>query len=88
MSAQAVGHVTSLMVNVQARKSHALPALNNPRVVGQLHCLFNCGRWARDVACVEDTRSVYEMLVGKPEETEGRRRWEGNMGMDVEETGC
>lgn len=57
----------------QARKSHALPVLNDPRVVGQLHCvcLFNCViwrrvRWARDVACMEDTRRVYEMLVGRP----------------------
>jgi hypothetical protein len=79
------------MVYVQSRKSHALPELNNPCVVGQLHCLFNCGiwraRWARDVACMEETRSVYEMLGGKPEETEGRRRWEGNMQMDVEEIG-
>ena len=31
----------------------------------------------RDVACVEETRSVYEMLVGKPEETEGRHRLGG-----------
>ena len=44
--------------------------------------------WARDVACVEETRSVYEIFVGKPEDTEGRRRWEGNIQMDFEEIGC
>jgi hypothetical protein len=93
MSAQAVAPITSLMVYVQARKSHALPELNTPRVVGLLQCLFNYGiwrrvRWARDVACMEETRSVYEILVGKPEETEGRRRWEGNIQMYVEKTGC
>jgi len=41
-----------------------------------------------DVECMEKTRSVYEMWVGKPEETEGRRRWEGNIQVDVEEIGC
>jgi len=92
MSVLAVAPVRSLMVYVHARKSHALPELNNPRVVGQLHCLFNCGtwrraRWARNVAFMEERRSVYEMLVGKPEEIEGSR-WELNIQMDVDEMGC
>lgn len=42
---------------------------------------------ARDAACMEETRGVYEMLVGKPEDTEGRRRWEGNIQTDFEEIG-
>jgi hypothetical protein len=74
MSAQAVAAVTPLIVYDQARKSHALPELNDPRVAGQLHCvyLFNCDvlrrvRWAGDVAYMEGTRNVYEMLVEKPE---------------------
>jgi hypothetical protein len=74
MSAQAVAPRTSLMVYDQARKSHALPELNDPRLVGQLHCVYLTAVLARDVACMEETRIVYEMLVGKPEETEGRCR--------------
>ena len=49
-------------------------------------------RWAGHVACMEDRRCLYRVLVEKPE---GRRplgrprhRWEDNMKMDLQEMGC
>jgi hypothetical protein len=48
-------------------------------------------RWAGHVACMEEVRGAYNILVGKPE---GRRplgrprhRWEDNIKMDLTETG-
>ena len=47
-------------------------------------------RWAWHVACMEERRSVYRVLVGKPEGKEPlgrpRRRWEDNM--DLQEMVC
>jgi len=49
-------------------------------------------RWARHVARVGDRRSVYRVLVGKPEGKRPlgrpRRRWEDNIKMDLQEVGC
>jgi hypothetical protein len=49
-------------------------------------------RWAGHVAGTAERRGVYRVLVGK---TEGkrpirrpRRRWEGNIKMDLQEVGC
>jgi hypothetical protein len=49
-------------------------------------------KWAGHVACMGEGRGVYSILVGK---TEGkrplgrpRRRWEGNVRMDLQEVGC
>ena len=49
-------------------------------------------RWAGHVAHMEEGRSVYRVLLGKPE---GRRplgrprcRWEDNIRMDLRDVGC
>ena len=49
-------------------------------------------RWAGYVARMEEGRSVYRVLVGKPEGKRPlgrpRRRWEDNVKMDLQEVGC
>ena len=49
-------------------------------------------RWAGHVARMCETRGVYRVLVGKPEGKRSlgrpRRRWEGNIKMDLQELGC
>jgi hypothetical protein len=49
-------------------------------------------RWAGCVVWIGEERSVYRVLVGKPE---GKRplgkpkgRWEDNIRMDLQEVGC
>jgi len=49
-------------------------------------------RWAGHVACMDEERGVYRVLVGK---LEGKRplgrpkhRWVDNSSMDLEEVGC
>ena len=48
-------------------------------------------RWAGHVACMEEGRGVYKVLVGKPEGKRPlgrpRRRLEDNIKMDLEEVG-
>jgi 3-oxoacyl-ACP reductase-like protein len=48
--------------------------------------------WAGRVACMEERRDIYRVLVGKPE---GRKplgrprcRWEDNIKMDLQAVGC
>jgi len=45
-----------------------------------------------NVACMGESRGIYRVLVGKPEEMRplGRRRhsWEDNIEMDLREVGC
>ena len=49
-------------------------------------------RWAGHVARMGEGRSVYRVLVGKPEGRRPlgrpRRRWEDNIKMAVQEVGC
>jgi len=49
-------------------------------------------RWAGHVACMGEERRVYRVLVGKPEGRRPlgrtRRRWVGNIRMDLQEVGC
>ena len=49
-------------------------------------------RWAGHVARMGEGRGVYRVLVGKPEGKSPlgrpRRRWEGNIKMDLQEVGC
>ena len=49
-------------------------------------------RWAGHVEPMEERRGVYRVLVGKPEGKRPlgrpRRRWEGNIKMDLQEVGC
>ena len=49
-------------------------------------------RWVGHVAGVGERRGVYRVLVGKPEGKRPlgrpRRRWEGNIKMDLQEVGC
>ena len=49
-------------------------------------------KWAGHVACMEQSRNVYRVLVGKPESKRplGRPRckWEDNIKMDLREVGC
>jgi len=44
------------------------------------------------IACMGESRSVYRVLVGKPQRKQrlGRpgRRWEDNIKMDLQEVGC
>ena len=46
-------------------------------------------RWARHVARMEEGRSAFKILTGKPTGPLGmpRRRWEDNIRMDLEEIG-
>jgi hypothetical protein len=46
-------------------------------------------RWAGHVARVGEERKVYRVLVGNPEEPNGRQRhrWEGGIRMDLREIG-
>ena len=50
------------------------------------------GKWAGHVARVGKRKSVYWVLVGKPEGKRRlgrpRHRWEGNIKKDVQEKGC
>ena len=49
-------------------------------------------RWAGHVARMEQFRSAYRVLVGKPESKRPlgrpRRRWEDNIKIDFREVGC
>ena len=49
-------------------------------------------RWAEHVACMEQFRNAYRVLVGKPESKRPfgmpRRRWEDNIKMDLREVDC
>jgi len=49
-------------------------------------------RWAGHLARVGERRGVYRVLVGKPEGKRPlgrpRRRWEGNIKIDLREVGC
>jgi len=49
-------------------------------------------RWAGHVARMGEERGVYRVLVGKPEGKRPlgrpRRRWVGNIRMDLREVGC
>jgi hypothetical protein len=49
-------------------------------------------RWAEHVALMGERRGVYRVLVGKPEGKRSlgrpRRRWDGNIRMDLQEVGC
>jgi hypothetical protein len=48
-------------------------------------------KWAGHVACMEEGRGVYRILVGRPEGKRPlgrpRHRWEDNIKMDLRETG-
>ena len=49
-------------------------------------------RWAGNVARMGERRSLYRVLVGKPEGKRPlgrpRSRWEDNIKMDLQEVGC
>jgi len=49
-------------------------------------------RWAGHVACMEERRGIYRVLLGKLEgkKSLGRPRhtWEDNINMDLQEVGC
>jgi hypothetical protein len=49
-------------------------------------------RWAGHVARMGEDRSMYRVLVGKPEGKRPlgrpRREWEDNIKMDLQEVGC
>jgi hypothetical protein len=44
-------------------------------------------RWAGHVARMEEGRSSFKILTGKPTLGRPRRRWEDNIRMDLEEIG-
>jgi hypothetical protein len=47
--------------------------------------------WEEQVACMEESRGVYRVLMGKPEEKRlfgrPRHRWGDNIKMDLQEVG-
>ena len=49
-------------------------------------------RWAGHIACMGERRGLYRVLVGKKEGKRPlgrpRRRWEGNIKMDLQEVRC
>ena len=49
-------------------------------------------RWAGHVACIDEEKGVYRVLVGKPvgkrQIGRPRRRWVDNIRMHVQEVGC
>jgi hypothetical protein len=49
-------------------------------------------RWAGHVAYMRERRGIYSVLVGKPEGKRPlgrlRRKWEGNIKLDLREVGC
>ena len=45
-------------------------------------------RWEGHVARKGAKRSVYRVLVGKPEGKRPRRRWGANITVDLREVGC
>jgi hypothetical protein len=49
-------------------------------------------RWSGHVACIEEGRGPYRVLVRKPERKiplwRPRLRWEDNIKMDLQEVGC
>jgi hypothetical protein len=45
-------------------------------------------RWAGHIARTEEGRAVYRVLVEKPEGKRHRRRWKGNIKVDLQEVGC
>jgi hypothetical protein len=49
-------------------------------------------RWVRHVANIEEKRSVYRVLVGKPEGKgplgRAKRRWKDDFKMDIQEVRC
>jgi hypothetical protein len=49
-------------------------------------------RWAGHVAHMGERRGVYKIMLGKPEGNRPlgrpRRRWKGNIKMDLQEVGC
>ena len=49
-------------------------------------------RWAGHVACMDQSRNAYRVLVGKPDDKRPlgrpRHRWEDNNKMDLREVGC
>jgi hypothetical protein len=61
---------------------------------GNLEELYKFFRmtWAGHVVHMREGRGVYRVLVGKPEGKRPlgrpRRRWENNIGMDLQDVGC
>ena len=74
------------------RKLHneELDVLYSPNIVRVIKSRIM--RWVGHVARVGKRRSVYRVLVGKPEVKRPlgrlRRRWEDNIKMDLQEVGC
>ena len=54
--------------------------------------IFEAMFWTGHVARIGERRSVYRVLVGKPEGKRPlgrpRRRWEDNIKMDLQDVGC
>ena len=75
--------ISAIIVTGEWRKLHnaELHALySSPKIIMDL-------RWAGHVACMEESRNAYRVLVGKPESKRPlgrpRRRWEDNIKMDL-----
>ena len=49
-------------------------------------------RWTGHVACMEERRGIYRVLLGKLEGKKSlgrpRHKWEDNINMDLQEVGC
>ena len=61
------------------------------KVIEELLNVSKVMRWAGHVACMDEERGAYRVLVGKPEGKRPlgrpRRRWVDNIRMDLQEVG-
>jgi len=85
--------VGSRTIGVEWRKLHIVELkdlYSSPNIVRAIRSRRM--RWAGHVACLEERRGVYMVLVGKPEGKRQlgrpRRRWEDKIKMDLQDVGC
>jgi hypothetical protein len=84
-------HLNSLVLfpNVGTKGTFKCPLYSSPKIVRVIKSRRMW--WAGHVARVGEGRSVYRILVGRPESKRPlgrpRRRWEDNITMDLRETG-
>jgi hypothetical protein len=81
------GIIVVLLISLHNEELHGL--YSSPSIIRVIKTRRM--RWAGHVACMGDVRCAYNILVGRPEGRRPlgrpRRRWEGNIKMDVTEIG-
>jgi hypothetical protein len=85
-------HVKWLLLDINKYKERSVIKPIFTRNFFHCHHYSRRMRWAGHVARMGEGRGVYRVLVGKPEGKRPlgipRRRWEGNIKMDLQERGC